>query len=114
MKVTTRKVCSGCYGGNVFYDAWVNVNDPTDVRSFDAVFCEDCDGETSLIDFDEEALAAAKWVIIGNPDDDTDWVFWSNEDGWVDKASATRFTLDERKAFVLLPDGAYGWVAVPE
>jgi hypothetical protein len=29
-------------------DAWVNLNDPEDVRTFDQTYCEDCDGECSV------------------------------------------------------------------
>jgi hypothetical protein len=107
------RVCDKCYGVNVYYDAYVNVNDPTDVRAFSAAFCDDCGGETSLIaiDDDPEFLANALYIVIGF--DDTGWVYWSNEDGWGDKPSATRFTLTEREAFTVLPDGSQGWVAVP-
>lgn len=40
--------CTSCGGCNVFADAWVNINDPEDVRMFDQAFCEDCDGECSV------------------------------------------------------------------
>lgn len=42
------KVCRECGSADVYWDAYVNVNDPSDVRLFDAVFCDDCGGETSL------------------------------------------------------------------
>jgi rRNA maturation endonuclease Nob1 len=42
------KVCAHCGSENVFRDALVSVNDPTDVRVFDLVLCDDCGGETSL------------------------------------------------------------------
>ena len=42
------KVCKECGSADVYWDAYVNVNDPNDVRLFDAVFCDDCGGETSL------------------------------------------------------------------
>ena len=41
-------VCSACGSEEVFYDAYVGVNDGEDVRTFDAVFCDNCGGETSL------------------------------------------------------------------
>lgn len=41
-------VCSACGSADVFYDAYVGVNDDEDVRTFDAVFCDNCGGETSL------------------------------------------------------------------
>lgn len=42
------KVCTTCGSEDVFYDAYVGVNDENDVRTFDAVFCDNCGGETSL------------------------------------------------------------------
>lgn len=36
--------CTTCGGTNVFQDAFVNMNDPDDVRTYDETFCEDCDG----------------------------------------------------------------------
>ena len=41
-------VCSTCNSDEVFYDAYVGVNDDGDIRKFDAVFCDNCGGETSL------------------------------------------------------------------
>jgi rRNA maturation endonuclease Nob1 len=47
---TPSKVCTSCGSGDVFFDAYVGVNDRNDVRTFDAVFCDACGGETSLKD----------------------------------------------------------------
>lgn len=50
-------VCSECGSSDVWYDAYVNVNDQSAVRLFDEVYCDDCDGFTSLIkssDFDQK------------------------------------------------------------
>lgn len=44
----TIKVCSTCGSDRVFFDAWVGVNDPSDILTFDTVFCNNCDGESSL------------------------------------------------------------------
>ena len=44
------KVCSLCESDAVYFDAYVGVKDETDVRTFNAVFCDDCGGETSLKD----------------------------------------------------------------
>lgn len=44
------KVCKTCKSENVFFDAYVGVNDSQDTRVFDAVFCDDCGGETSLVE----------------------------------------------------------------
>ncbi len=50
------------------------------------------------------------YIITSDYEDDEDGVlFWSNEDGWVDRASATVFTEAVRDD-ALLPDGAAGWV----
>lgn len=43
------KVCRECGSKNVYWDAYVGVNDPEDVRTFDNVFCDDCEGQTSLV-----------------------------------------------------------------
>ena len=40
-------------------------------------------------------------------------LFWSNEDGWCDLLSATVFTMEEMKTF-MLPMGAWGWIQLPE
>ena len=44
------KVCSSCGSSDVFRDAYVGVNDTSDVRTFDNIFCDNCGGETSLVD----------------------------------------------------------------
>jgi len=108
-------VCNNCYGLNVYGDAWVNVNDETDVRRrvSASFFCDDCETDTALIsDEDPEFLATACYLIHGH--DGVDWAYWSNEDGWGDKASATRFTLAERETFTVLPEPSCGWIAVPK
>jgi hypothetical protein len=46
------KACKHCGSVNVFYDAYVNVNDPKDVRTFDSIMCDNCGKETSLIDLE--------------------------------------------------------------
>ena len=51
---TTTQVCSRCGGDSVYFDAYVGVNDPDDVRTFDAVFCDNC-GETTLVDDTDSA-----------------------------------------------------------
>lgn len=48
------KACSECGSTDVFYDAYVGVNDPEDVRTFDQAFCDDCGGETSLVEVKNE------------------------------------------------------------
>lgn len=101
----TTKVCTHCGGSNVFYDAFVGVNDPTDVRTFDATFCDDCGGETTL-------RFAAKFVLIGNElGDDGEWLYWSNTDGWVDRESATVFSEAEMAVFTE-PQDTFAWRAV--
>ena len=42
------KVCDHCGGANVFRDALVSVNDPTDVRVFDSTVCDDCGEDAKL------------------------------------------------------------------
>lgn len=43
------RVCKECGSENIFFDAYVGVNDPTDVRTFDAVFCDDCGKQTGAV-----------------------------------------------------------------
>lgn len=50
-----------------------------------------------------EAAALTEWVVA-----DADGLWWSNDDGWGDLASATVFTADERST-LRLPDGGE-WV----
>ena len=46
--MTKEFQCTSCGGNRVLCDAWVNLNDPEDVRTFDQTYCEDCDGECSV------------------------------------------------------------------
>ena len=48
--MTTKliRVCNYCGSPRVFADAYVNLNDPEDVATFDDVFCEKCDGPASV------------------------------------------------------------------
>ena len=36
-------VCTNCGSGNVMRDAWVAVNDPKEVQTFDDLYCENCE-----------------------------------------------------------------------
>lgn len=49
-------VCTTCGSPRVMLDAWVNINDPDDVRTYDDKFCEDCDGacSTKEVEVDNE------------------------------------------------------------
>ena len=42
------QVCTACGSPRVMYDAYVDVNDPDNVKTFDDVFCEDCRGVCSI------------------------------------------------------------------
>jgi hypothetical protein len=42
------QVCRECESDYVYYDAYVNVNDRNDVITFDAIYCSNCDGFTTL------------------------------------------------------------------
>lgn len=53
----------------------------------------------------------AEWRLRTEMDDEGEILYWSNEDGWVDKDSATLFTDDERKTLTL-PQGAHAWTTV--
>ena len=37
------KVCTNCGSANVQQDAWVHLNEPTDIQTFDDLYCEDCE-----------------------------------------------------------------------
>ena len=49
-KKRTIKVCRDCGSENLMYDAYVYVNDPSDVRTFDRVVCDDCGYDGSFIE----------------------------------------------------------------
>jgi hypothetical protein len=46
--------CTKCNGENVFCDAYVNLNDSTDIRQFEETFCEDCEGYCRTYAYGEE------------------------------------------------------------
>jgi formylmethanofuran dehydrogenase subunit E len=39
----SMQLCKECGSENIFYDAFVNVNDPDHVRIYDQVYCEECE-----------------------------------------------------------------------
>ena len=42
------RVCTYCGSPRVMYDAYVDVNDQDNVRTFDNVICDDCGTECSI------------------------------------------------------------------
>lgn len=48
----TIKVCTACGSPRVLADAWVGVNDPDNVTTFDATFCEDCEDDCNVVEVD--------------------------------------------------------------
>lgn len=46
--------CAACGSENVYCDAWVGLNDPDDVMTFDTTHCENCEGECSINEREEE------------------------------------------------------------
>jgi len=40
----TMRACADCHSTDIAYDAYINVNDPTDVRTFDTIDCLACGG----------------------------------------------------------------------
>lgn len=42
-------VCQYCQSPDIAWDAYVGVNDPFDVSTFDTCFCPECDGETTPV-----------------------------------------------------------------
>lgn len=56
-------------------------------------------------------MTELKWILLGNElDDNGDHLYWSNDEGWTQKKSATRFTMNECEAFNE-PQGSLGWMA---
>lgn len=47
------QVCEECGSVNIFFDAYVNVNDPDDIRTFDATYCGDCATFCSIINAED-------------------------------------------------------------
>ena len=45
----TVSVCTHCGSPRVFHDAYAAINSD-DVRTFDDTFCDDCEGECSVVD----------------------------------------------------------------
>ena len=56
------KVCDRCGSDRVFYDAWVNVNDPEYVITFDNMTCAECGVSSDEVNM---------WVQVG-PKEDSD------------------------------------------
>ena len=50
----TIHVCTACGSPRVLLDAYVGLNDPDDVRTYDDTFCEDCGGECSTREVEVE------------------------------------------------------------
>lgn len=46
--VMATAYCTRCDGTAVYYDAYVGINDPDDVRTFDAVYCDDCETRSTV------------------------------------------------------------------
>jgi hypothetical protein len=53
-----KAVCSWCGGENVMIDAWAVFNKNSQLwelgPTFDAGYCDDCDGEANVIEIDED------------------------------------------------------------
>lgn len=43
----TIQVCTYCGSGNVLVDAFVHINNPDDVRTYDDCYCENCESSCS-------------------------------------------------------------------
>lgn len=44
---TLTEYCAECGSTDLLQEALIALNDPEDVRTFDTVTCEDCEGETT-------------------------------------------------------------------
>jgi hypothetical protein len=58
----TKWVCTKCGGANVMQDAWVNVNDPDDVRTFDDTYCLDCEESCGVVEREDSDDPTAEAV----------------------------------------------------
>ena len=75
-----------------------------------------------MIDFDDDEATNSslpvfdptRLVIYDQRSDADDPLFWSNEDGWVDRDSATTFTTSEASATHLPIGGSPVWVEVDD
>jgi hypothetical protein len=45
-------VCPRCKSQNIYYDAFVNVYDSSDIRYFDSGYCDDCEYFTKSFEVD--------------------------------------------------------------
>lgn len=56
----TITVCNSCGSPRVWFDAFVSINDPTNIQTYDYTHCEHCEGECTTTtaevpdDFDME------------------------------------------------------------
>lgn len=53
-------VCERCGGSTLLIDAYVALNDPDDVRTFDAVICDDCGTDTTPVTPEEFEASKSK------------------------------------------------------
>jgi hypothetical protein len=63
----TTYVCTRCGAGDVYSDAWVGINDSTDIITFDQSFCASCEGECSvetLEEWEAKVSPAAPGIIV--------------------------------------------------
>lgn len=49
-------VCTNCGSANIQRDAWVHLNDPESVRTFDDLYCENCESScnTKEVEVDDD------------------------------------------------------------
>jgi len=84
--------------------------DPHDVGSFDWIplgRVEDAEAHSRADGPPFSRAYSGRWVIAGPTDPlDGERLYWSNEDGWVDRASASTYSAPSD----ILPDEAVGWM----
>lgn len=70
--------CAVCGSDSVYYDAYVGVNDPTDIRTFDDVFCDECSGEASVVwTADEISSEISVTITLTKEECNALWYFWN-------------------------------------
>lgn len=49
----TNYVCCRCGSDRIYNDAWVGINDPDDIKTFDCTYCDECGDHCDIVAEDE-------------------------------------------------------------
>jgi hypothetical protein len=100
-------VCATCGSSDIYQYALVGVNNPDNILTFADTYCQQCGDRC------ETEPYSGNWVIVSEETDDDGGepgsvLYWSNEDGWGHRSTATEYTTAE-KTVMNLPQDALGW-----